>query len=220
MRNKIIQLINIIILFIIIIMGGIAIIVQATASTQSVLSESGVSIFRFFTIDGNIFIVLSSIFILIYFIYASIYNKDIPNYVYILHLMNVVSSVLIFLTVMVVLVPYYGTVILKGYIMLVLHVTNPILVILSFLFLYNNKISKKLSILGIIPMAVYGITAIILVVTKVWTGNLIPYPFLRLYENPWWQSFLYITSMFGGCIGVSILFSIITPKLYLSNFIK
>lgn len=220
MQNKIIALIHIIIHVIIIIMGSIAIVLQAISSSQSPLSEAGLAIFRYFTIDGNIFVVISSIVILSNLIYAYIKKKDIPNYIYILHLMSAVSSLLIFLTVMVVLLPYYGAILLRGYIMIVLHATNPIIVLLSFLFLYKNKISKKLSILGIVPMATYGIIALILVATKVWTGRLIPYPFLRLYDNPWWQSVLYITFMFGGSALAALLLSRVTNKLYILNYDK
>lgn len=220
MQNKIIALIHIAIHAVIIVMGSIAIILQAISSSQSILSEGGLAIFRYFTIDGNIFVCVASIVIISYLIYAYIKKKDIPNYIYILHLMSAVSSLLIFLTVMVVLLPYYGSILLAGYIMIVLHATNPIIVLLSFLFLYNNKIKKRLAILGIMPMAVYGIIAIILVACKVWTGRLIPYPFLELYDNPWWQSVLYITFMFGGSALAGLLLSFASSKLYILNYGK
>ena len=220
MQNKIINLIHIAIHAIIIVMGSVAIILQAISSSQSPLSEGGFAIFRYFTIDGNIFICVSSIVIMSYLIYAYIKKKDIPNYIYILHLMSAVSSLLIFLTVMVVLLPYYGSILLIGYIMIVLHATNPIIAVLSFLFLYKNKITNRLALLGIMPMAVYGIIAIILVASKVWTGNLIPYPFLKLYDNPWWQSVLYITSMFGGSALAGLLLAFASNKLYVLNYGK
>ena len=69
-------------------------------------------------------------------------------------------------------------------------------------------------------MATYGIIALILVATKVWNGRLIPYPFLRLYDNPWWQSVLYITFMFGGSALAALLLSMVTNKLYILNYDK
>ena len=195
-------------------MGSIAIITQAVLAPDSknAVSTSGVDIYRYFTIDGNIFIILASIVALIFLLL-----RKSSKIVYLVHLMSAVSGLLIFVTVVIVLLPYFGPAILRGYKMIVLHVTNPIFTIITFLFFYNVGISKRIAILGLLPMAVYGFFALLFCFTKVWVGRLIPYPFLEVYKNPWWESLLYIVGMFGGCILFSILFSILSRELYIFN---
>ena len=217
MKNKVFKILPIILHLIIIIMGSIAIISQAILppDTKNAVSTSGVNIFRYFTIDGNIFIIASSIVVLL----SILLNKE-SKIVYLLHLMAAVSALLIFFTVVIVLLPYFGPLLLHGYKMIVLHATNPIICIISFLFFYKTKISKKMALLGILPMAVYGFFALLFCLTKVWTGALIPYPFLKVYENPWWESILYVIFMFGGCMVVSIVLSIVSRRLYIMDFGK
>lgn len=218
MKNKtLLIVIPLIIHLIIIVMGSIAIISQAFLSpgSNNAVSVSGVNIFRYFTIDGNIFIILASIVISIFLIL-----KKESKISYLLHLMAAVSALLIFITVVIVLLPYFGSMLLHGYKMIVLHATNPMLCVISFLFFYKDKISKKMAILGILPMAVYGFFAMLFCFTKVWSGSLIPYPFLEVYDNPWYESLLYIVGMFGGSILTSILLSIISRKLYIVNMNK
>ena len=219
MRSNLFKSIALAMHSVIVIMGSITIFMQAFFSPDrnNRVSTSGVDIFRFFTIDGNIFIVFSSIVVIGYIITS--FFKEIKNYkvAYVIELMGVVSALLIFLTVVFILLPAYGTSLLKGYKMIVLHATNPILCCIAFLLFNEENISKRLSLLGIVPMSLYGVVALTLCFTKVWTGYLIPYPFLRVYQNPWWETLLYLFIMYGGSIGLSILLSVLSPKLCLIN---
>lgn len=219
MKNNLFKSIALAMHFVIVIMGSIAIFMQIFLSPdrRNRVSTSGADVFRFFTIDGNIFIIISSIIVIAYIIIS--FFKEIKNdkFLYVIQLMGAVSALLIFLTVVFLLLPSYGTSLLKGYKMIILHATNPILCCMTFLLFNETKISKKMSLLGILPMAIYGVIALILCFSKVWTGRLIPYPFLKVYQNPWWQTVLYIFIMFGGSMGIAVFFSLISPKLYLMD---
>ena len=68
-----------------------------------------------------------------------------------------------------------------------------------------------------VPMALYGIPVLILILSKVWTDYLIPYPFLKVYDNPWWSSLLIISTMFLSCALVGILLSRLTKIFNLEN---
>lgn len=214
MTEKRIKLVASIVHLLIFILGMIAIFMQLITKDKSsnLVIVNGYNIFRFFTNDGNIFISIVSLISFIYLIYSLISKKEYPKWLYLLNLMSAASGGLIFLTVVFVLVPFYGAMLLKGYIMIMLHAINPILSILLFIFYIKGYISKKESILGIIPMAIYGIIALALVISKVWVGNLIPYPFLRVYENPVWMSILYNIYVFRN-IWVIYTFSISIKKI-------
>ena len=96
--------------------------------------------------------------------------------------------------------------------MIVLHVLNPVLVSLSFIVTMHHDVKKIEGLLGMVPMALYGIPVLTLIITKVWTKGLIPYPFLKIYDNPWWATILMLIGMFGGCALAGVFLSSITKN--------
>ena len=54
---------------------------------------------------------------------------------------------------------------------------------------------------------VYGVIVLFLVIIKVFNqeNNKIPYPFLNIYGNPWWVTFISIIGIFGFTFGLCIL---------------
>lgn len=214
MREKQVQIINIILHSLVVILGLIAVIMQFFIKQEgNAVSTSGWHIFRFFTNDGNIFCMVVSLINVIYLSYSLIHKKcGIPKWLYLLNLMSAVSGLLIFFTVLFVLFPFYGSILFVGYLMIVLHCLNPILVSISFLFTMHYDCKKYEGAFGMVPMAIYGIPILILIFAKVLKGDLIPYPFLRVYDNPWWITLLMIIGMFGGCALAGILLVSITKK--------
>jgi hypothetical protein len=202
------------------ILGAIAIGMQifTKADENNQVSVNGLNVLRYFTNDGNIFILITSLITGIYFIYSIIKNKEgVPRWIYLLNLMSASSGVLIFVTVVFILFPYFGPVLLQGYLMIILHAINPLLALVLFLLCTKGKIEKKISYLGMLPMAIYGIISLLLCITKVWTGDLIPYPFLRVYENPVWMSILYVVGMFSGTGLLSFGLAMASPYCYLEG---
>ena len=217
MNRKQILILNLILHSLVVILGSIAIAIQfKTTSTNNSVSMGGWHVFRFFTNDGNIFCMVVSLITIIHIIYSLIKGIDVlPKWIYILNLMSAVSGLLIFFTVLFVLWPTLGPRLFVGYLMVVLHVINPILVSTSFLFTMHKDTKIKESLYGMVPMLVYGIPVLTLIIAKVWTGNLIPYPFLHVYDNPWWGTMLMMIGMLSFCFILGIILSRLTKRTHL-----
>ena len=217
MKRKQILIMNLILHSLVVILGSIAIAIQfKTTSTNNSVSMGGWHVFRFFTNDGNIFCMVVSLITIIHIIYSLVKGDDVlPKWIYILNLMSAVSGLLIFFTVLFVLWPTLGPRLFVGYLMVVLHVVNPILVSTSFLFTMHKDTKIKEGLYGMVPMLVYGVPVITLIITKVWTGNLIPYPFLKVYDNPWWGTMLMIIGMLSFCSILGIILTRLTKRMHL-----
>ena len=161
-------------------------------------------LFRFFTIDGNLFSTICCIILVINQIRA-MKNKDkieiqkkilISHCNYMIGLMSACTDFIIFIVVMLVLFPLSGksgVELINTYKASSLHITNPILLNVRFL-LFDTR-ERDLPIyekfFGGIPMFTYGIILSILCASKAFTGygdvgdGNIPYPFLDFYhQNP------------------------------------
>lgn len=201
------------------IFGIIAIILQfvGTNPDESDVSSHGIDTFRFFTNDGNMFIILVAIIYIVIdiLLLTNKITKTKPIF-YILKLASTTSAVIIFGIVMVLLLPMMGPSIISGYIMIILHIVNPILCTISFAFFEDNsvKLNFKKAILGDSPVLIYGAIVMVLCFTKTWTDNEIPYPFLHVYDNAPWLTIIYLIGILGGSIGISILSNYLNNKYY------
>ncbi|MCB9498706.1 MAG: hypothetical protein H6687_02320 [Bacillales bacterium] len=192
--------------FLVAVLGSIALI-SAIDSADS---------FRMFTNDGNIYTVIVSVIFVVTNVILLINKKEnLPRFIHVLRLSSAVTEAVIFLVVVIILLPSSGLFLLQGFSMLVLHVIVPILSVLSFLLFENYPKKAQLTgtILGSLPVVLYGVIAITLVILKVWTGFQIPYPFLMVYSNPVWLTILYIVGIFGGTFGLSFLLSFLNRKI-------
>ncbi|MFA6830364.1 MAG: hypothetical protein WCR67_06685 [Bacilli bacterium] len=206
---------------IIIVLGSTAIIRQLCQVTiVAGISLGGLDTFRYFTNDGNIFCIISA-GIALFFNLLSIRKKQIlmPVWVYLLRLASAVSSLIIFLVVIIILIPTMDGM-LSGFNLVVLHGINPLLCL--FLFLIFDKQSERYkfyhSFLGSLPVLIYGIIAISFITTQAWSKEMIPYPFLRFYENPVYQSVVSCIGFLLTALILSFLLSFInkylTRKIY------
>ena len=124
---------------------------------SSEFMEHGYETFRFFTTDSNILAAISCLIMLI-FETGILRGKrtSVPKWAVIFKFMGTVSLMLTFLTVMFFLVPIYGPALILGTYFHV-HVGAPLMAIISFALLETEyKIRFPQTLLGIIPMAVYG----------------------------------------------------------------
>lgn len=166
----------------------------------------GVSEFRMFTIDGNIFVAFTSLLFLVFQAIGLFRGKPFLGYLSaLLRLMATVTEAVIFLVVLLVLVPMTGTMLITGFGMVTLHLVNPLLCLVSFVFFERHEWKGRFGTyaLGCFPLYAYASIAVVLVLAKVWTGNQIPYPFLDLYQNPVWESVLYFGAILGGALFLS-----------------
>ena len=199
-------------------------------------------LFRFFTIDGNLFSFICSIILSIKQFKAlklapteNIQNLIFCQINYIYGLMQACTDLIIFIVVMLILIPLAGKEglnLINTYNASSFHITIPVLLNLRFIFLDIRErdllIHEKL--FGGIPMLTYGLIMLILCFFKVFTGygeegdGNIPYPFLDIYhQNPFVCLFSTIF-IFGLGFGLGFLLNFLNKKcenlIYPYNYMK
>ena len=96
-------------------------------------------LFRFFTIDGNIYVIIASIILiryqLIYLLDNNPNNNLFNNFLYFLGLSSSVSEFIIFIVINILFTPFYGPKFINSYTGTSLHIIIPLFVIFRFLFL-------------------------------------------------------------------------------------
>ncbi len=186
-----------------------AIIIQyfSVGEMNTGIRQENVGMLRMFTNDGNIFTAAAALICGIYCIYCTIKNKDLNSRViYSLRLMSAVSEVIIFFIVAAVLMPMGMKFLLTGYSMIILHAIAPMITVVSFLTLDKRplKSGKTEYLYGGVPVLVYGVIVLILCIAKIWTGNMIPYPFFRVYDNPLWLTVAALVGIVCATFGISL----------------
>ena len=187
-------------------------------------------LFRFFTIDGNLFSIICCIILSVKQFMILKKSKDeninsllFSHFNYIIGLMAASVDLLIFIVVMCILVPLSGkeglnlinTFNASGF-----HITIPVLLNIRFIFLDNRErdlfIYEKL--FGGIPMFLYGIIMLILCISKVFTGygengdGKIPYPFLDVYHRNIFVCIFSGIFIFGFGFGIGFLLDFLNKK--------
>ena len=198
----------------------IIIILGISAFIVEIIKKNFFGVFRYFTIDGNLLSIIFSLIILTRQYMAlkisateNPKNLIISHILYIIGLISASTELVIFIVVILILMPMAG----KNCLRLIntyngscFHVINPIL--LNFRFIFLDTRERDLLFyekgFGGIPMVVYGLTMLILVLTKVFTGyglegdGKIPYPFLDVYHRSFFLCFSSI--IFIVCFGFGI----------------
>lgn len=150
----------------------------------------GVLAFRAFTVDGNLFTTIVSIIAVIVNIKELAAGKENESRrMYFLQLASAVTEAVIFIVVMIGYLPVFpDDPAITPYHMFCLHVAIPILAVLRFIF-FNKpcgilKPSKLL--IGMIPIAVYGIGVVNAIKFGILPIALVPYSFLDFDSNFLW----------------------------------
>ena len=153
--------------------------------------------FRYYTIDSNIFVLISSILYLIT-------RKNIPEIVQLTKYSSTLSVLITFLVVVFVLYPMYDFnfqfLFLAGP-NLLMHVLCPIIALISFLLFEENNLENTLknNFRALYFTIIYAVILIGLNILKVVVG---PYPFFKFYEQP---ILIPVICIFGILIGALIL---------------
>jgi len=173
-------------------------------------------VFRYFTIDGNLYTIITIIILLIN------WKNNNNKFLYFLSLSSVISEFIIFIVVMFIIVPFSGVIYINSYTGMSLHIFIPILI--AFRFLYcefkNNDNSILLKLSGAFPILIYGIIISILISFKIIENNKIPYEFLNYHNNPIWLNILVLILFPIFTIFFSILFNFLNLKFgneYINN---
>lgn len=140
--------------------------IKLTNGAEPLLETSKIGMFKFFTVDSNIFMGITSLL----FIIKTLKNKEITKNMYILKLMSTTSVTLTFLVVFMYLGPISkdGIKSMLQNSNLFFHLIIPVLSIITFIKYEKSNLNLKDTIYGIIPTIIYALfyTTNVLIHTK------------------------------------------------------
>lgn len=174
MKKKLSLILNIIIVILTIFASFLMFTgIKITHGAEPILETTKIGMFKFFTVDSNIFM---GIIALIYAI-KEITNKEITKTMYKLKLMATTAVSLTFIIVF----TYLGPISKDGIISLLqnsnifFHLVIPVLSIITFtLFERTNKLKLKDSLYGIIPTIIYAVLYLINILIHMENGKVSP----------------------------------------------
>ena len=171
--------VSIILNFLIVVLVSIGCIFMFTGinfmPTTLKLESSSIIMFKYFTVDSNILMALSSLLLVIY--ERKLINKEIktiPKGVYIFKLVGTSAVALTFLVTLLFLTPQFGFLAMYSNNNLIFHLIVPLLSIISYVFFEKHNNKYRYAFLGIIPMLIYSIYYILNVLIHVESGKISP----------------------------------------------
>ena len=159
--NLIISFIMNIMIFILVALGTVFMMTGFRfMGNHEVLAATGMSPFRFYTVDSNILALIASLILIVYeclLLKGKI--KEIPKYVYVIKYIGTVAVTLTFLVTLLYLAPAYGSKFLLLYqnSNLFFHLIVPVLSFISFVSFEKTKLDFKYTFYGTSTMLIYGI---------------------------------------------------------------
>lgn len=161
----------------------------------------GWGLFQYYTQLSNMFALLVSGGFVAYGICAVVFKKNvIPLWLKLLRFMATCCLSLTMIVVFAVLIPMIGE---GGFRLMVMvdstpyhHLVCPLLSLISFIFFeIKPELKLKHTLIALIPTIVYGLVMFLLNLLKVIVG---PYPFLLVYNQPWFVTIIWAIALFGG----------------------
>ena len=177
---------------------------------EPVLESTSLGMFRFFTVDSNIFMGIVSLLFL-FGLYK--YKENIPKWFYILKLMGTCGVMLTFLVVFL----YLGPISKDGIISMLqnsnlfFHLFIPVFSFITFAFFEKTeKLLFKDTLYGLVPCFIYSIYYTINVLIHMENGKVSPiYDWYWFVQNGIWMVFIVAPMI----LGISYLISLILWKL-------
>lgn len=184
-----------------IIIMNISIILLEIVGLIYSIFEYGWGMFRFYTQDSNFFATASSIILLVFLFQ----KRSVPDWFVKMRYVAVLLLALTFTVTAFILAPMYGKDYMKMFTegsKLYQHLLCPILFFISY-FGLERKVPKEKKCIncGMIPTLVYGVLLVILNLLRVVDG---PYPFLRVYDQPFYMTLLWWVIILGGALLMAI----------------
>ena len=198
-KNKTLK-ISLVLNIIIAVMVLVACIIMFTGfkfmkGSEPVLETTKLGMFKFFTVDSNIFMgIMALLFALKEIKLLRKEEKEISHLYYLLKFMATTSVGLTFVVVF----GYLGIIIEGGVLILLrnsnlfFHLLVPVLSMITFIiFERTNKLTFKYSFYGLVPMLVYGAFYVINVLTHMHNGYVSPkYDFYWFVQQGVWTAFI------------------------------
>lgn len=155
----------------------------------------GTQMFTFYTENSNFFTAFVCLLMALFQLNALLTGREVPLWVKRLKFIATCCLTMTFLTVVFVLAPYYkdegGVVfLLTASSMLYHHLLNPLCAFVSFTLLEREpRLSGRNVFCALIPTLLYGSIVVYANVQRWIVG---PYPFLRVYEQTFQQSMIWL----------------------------
>lgn len=200
--------------------ANLVLLILETGNFISAIRDGGLSILQFYTEDSNLLTLLVSLlYVIIYLREKKKTSTDqrkqaedtatgpvrMPAWMHLLRFMSTCCLTLTFLIVVTVLAPMFGkgglvTLLFTGHHFL-FHFVCPILSFFSFMMLERGEALPRRAIAAAVaPTAVYAVTTVILNACCVISG---PYPFLMVYEQPFYMSVMWFAVILGADAAIS-----------------
>ena len=173
---------------------NLAVVLMEPAAIRMSWEAVGSQTFTFYTENSNVFSAVICLLVVLAQLRGLVTGRPLPRWVKTLKFIAACCLTMTFLTVVLVLAPYYpeqgGVVfLLTESSMLYHHLLNPLCVFVSFVFLERDpKLPARCIPLALVPTVLYGSVALWANIRRLIVG---PYPFLMVYEQTPAQSVLW-----------------------------
>lgn len=173
---------------------NLAVVLMEPVAIRMSWEAVGNQTFTFYTENSNVFSAVICLLVVLAQLRGLVTGRPLPRWVKTLKFIAACCLTMTFLTVVLVLAPYYpeqgGVVfLLTESSMLYHHLLNPLCVFVSFVFLERDpKLPARCIPLALAPTVLYGSVALWANIRRLIVG---PYPFLMVYEQTPAQSVLW-----------------------------
>lgn len=173
---------------------NLAVVLMEPVAIRMSWEAVGSQTFTFYTENSNVFSAVICLLVVLAQLRGLVTGRPLPRWVKTLKFIAACCLTMTFLTVVLVLAPYYpeqgGVVfLLTESSMLYHHLLNPLCVFVSFVFLERDpKLPARCIPLALMPTVLYGSVALWANIRRLIVG---PYPFLMVYEQTPAQSVLW-----------------------------
>lgn len=173
---------------------NLAVVLMEPVAIRMSWEAVGNQTFTFYTENSNVFSAVICLLVVLAQLRGLVTGRPLPRWVKNLKFIAACCLTMTFLTVVLVLAPYYpeqgGVVfLLTESSMLYHHLLNPLCVFVSFVFLERDpKLPARCIPLALVPTVLYGSVALWANIRRLIVG---PYPFLMVYEQTPAQSVLW-----------------------------
>lgn len=193
---------------------NLSVTVLSLIGTVISFKRDGAGMFLYYTVDSNIFAEISCAVYAFFLIRRLSVKKKIPVWAVMAKYAAVCCLSVTFLVVVTVLAPMHGA---NGYRMMLFsgdmffhHLVSPVLAAVSF-FLFDRVPfrASRAALFALIPTAVYAAAAVVLNIAGIIEG---PYPFLHVYEQPFFMSVLWFVLILGGAYAAALLIAFLRRR--------
>ena len=178
-------------------------------TNTTLLDSSGLTAFRYYTVDSNIIVGIASLIMVIYeILLINKKIKSIPNFVYALKYLGVVGVSLTFLVTVLYLTPTYGNQAIYLYMNtnFLFHLVVPALSFISYVEYEKNELEFKYTFISLSSMFAYSIFYVINIFTHLENGKVV-----KGYD---WYGFVV-----GGSLSIIIALLVIFTITYIISYL-